>query len=70
MNIGEEYIYRPIDYVTKTENVNHIHYGKKVTVIDFDVLGRIWIAINDFPQCNQREYHNRFLAEIYELYSL
>ena len=27
---------------------------KKVTVIDFDVLGRIWIAINDFPQCNHR----------------
>ena len=40
MNIGEEYIYRPIDYVTKTENVNHVHYGKKVTVIDFDVLGK------------------------------
>ena len=29
MNIGEEYIYRPIDYVTKAENVNHAHYGKK-----------------------------------------
>lgn len=69
MSIGEEYIYRPIDYVTKTDNVSHVHYGKRVTVIDFDVLDRIWVSINDFPRCNHREYHNRFLAEKCELYS-
>lgn len=68
MSIGEEYIYRPIDYVTKEDNTNHVHYGKKVTITDFDMLDRVWIAINDFPQCNHREYHNRFLAEKYELF--
>lgn len=60
-------IYKPINYATGQVDTDHIHYGKSVTIISRDNLGRYRISIDDFPQCNSRELKNRFYANEEEL---
>lgn len=64
----------PTDYVetlkrrkTVTDK-SHPHYKKTGVVIsDTDRLGNVYVALDDFPECNHREKFNRFLYSIKEL---
>lgn len=69
-NKKKKFIWNPINRVTKQVEIEHPHYGKIVTMISEDTLDRIWISIDDFPECNYREHKNRFLAGKDELVEL
>lgn len=53
LKVGDKAIYRP-------NWKNHIHDRKTITIIGHDTLNRYIFSIDDFPNCNHREYHNRF----------
>lgn len=44
------------------------HYGKIGTILENpDRLDLVKISIDNFPNCNHREYHNQFYYDIEEL---
>lgn len=59
-------IFRPIDYRTHEQDINHIHYGKSVTILGKDKIYYCF-AVDDFPNCNGREQKNRFYAKHEEI---
>lgn len=59
-------IFKPIDYRTYEQDINHIHYGKSVTILEKDRFGYRF-SIDDFPNCNNREKKNRFYARHEEI---
>ena len=70
MKIGDKYIWKPYNHATKNENTEHVWYGHIVTVIGFETLDRVWISVENFPNCNHRERKNRFCADKYELFEI
>lgn len=36
------------------------HFKKIATILEIDKLNLIKVSIDNFPNCNSREYHNRF----------
>ena len=70
MEKGEKFIWWPINRATGNIETTHTHCGKVVTFIEKDILNSVWISMDDFPMCNDRDNVNRFLAELNELYSL
>lgn len=67
MKPGDKVIWKPIDYRDMSQNTSHIWYGAKATILEIITLDRAIISIDDFPNCNHREYHNRFCADFNEL---
>lgn len=55
-------ILKPIDYSTKQQDVNHVFFGKSVTIIEQKKYG-YWYSIDDFP--NNKE--NLFFAPTDEI---
>lgn len=64
---GKKFVWNPMNRATKQVETEHVHCGKTVSVISEDTLDRIWISVDDFPNCNDREHKNRFLADKDEL---
>lgn len=62
-----KYIWKPINRATKQFETEHPHFGKVVTVIGNETLGRLRISVDDFPNCNDRKHVNQFVAEPDEL---
>ena len=70
MKIGDKYIWKLYNHATKSDDTDHRWYGHVVTVIGFEPSGRVRISVDDFPDCNQRELKNRFMADKYELFDV
>ena len=65
MNIGDKAI---IKVEICANNLKNPHYNKVVTILELpDRLGLIKVSIDDFPNCNHRDYHNQFYYNIDEL---
>jgi hypothetical protein len=41
-------------------NCKNPHFGKIATVQKIDRLNQVGVSIDSFPNCNHRDYHNRF----------
>lgn len=67
---GKKFIWKPINRVTEQQEINHVHFGKIVTVIGLETLNRVKISVDDFPQCNGRIFKNQFVADQDELEEL
>lgn len=65
---GNKFIWEPINRATRKTEVKHPHFGKIVTVIGSETLGRVRISVDDFPNCNDRLNVNQFVAEKDELH--
>jgi hypothetical protein len=65
MKIGDKVI---IKEEICANNLPNPHYNKVATVIENpDRLNLVKVSIDDFPNCNHREYHNRFYYQLEEL---
>lgn len=65
MNIGDKVIIKTEIYAN---NLINPHYNKIATVLkEPDRLGLVKVSIDNFPNCNHREYHNQFYYDIDEL---
>lgn len=65
--VGDRIIWRPIDRRDMSQDKTFVWYGAKGTVTMLMALDRAYIALDDFPQCNDRERANRFCASFDEL---
>lgn len=65
--IGDRVIWKPIDRRGMSQDKSFVWYGAKGTVTKLMTLDRAYIALDDFPQCNNRERENRFCASFDEL---
>ena len=65
---GKKFIWKPINRATRKAEEKHPHFGKIVTVIAPQTLGRVRISVDDFPNCNNRLNVNQFIAEKDELH--
>lgn len=52
------------------QEINHVYFGKIVTVIGLETLDRVKISVDNFPQCNGRIFKNQFVADKDELEEL
>ena len=55
---------------TGQQEINHVYFGKIVTVIGLETLDRVKISVDNFPQCNGRIFKNQFVADKDELEEL
>ena len=68
MNIGDRVVYKPIDFRfgQKRQNTENLYYGTFGTVIKKDfiagVIKRYVIALDNFPNCNDRKSKNKTWA--------
>lgn len=65
--VGDRVIWKPIGQRDGFHDKLFEWYGAKATVIMIITLNRAYIALDDFPNCNDREKHNRFCANFEEL---
>lgn len=72
--IGERVRIIPHDYMRVDENgkhppdLSHMHYGKTgVVLTEPDVLGSVYVALDDFWNVNRPEIKNRFYYAVSEL---
>lgn len=65
--VGDRVIWKPIDRRDMSQDKTFAWYGEKGTVTMLMTLDRAYIALDDFPQCNDRERANRFCASFDEL---
>jgi len=64
-NVGDKVI---IKKEICANNLINPHYNKVATVLEKpDRLGLVKISIDDFPNCNHKEYHNQFYYDIEDL---
>lgn len=70
IEVGKRYIWFPINHATKKIETEHGWCGHFVDVIGKETLGRFKVSVVDFPNCNHREYHNRFTADESELINI
>jgi hypothetical protein len=65
MQIGDKVI---IKEKICANNLPNPHYNRIATILEEpDRFDRVLLSIDDFPNCNHREYHNRFYYDINEL---
>lgn len=58
LNIGDKVI---IKREICANNLINPHFDKIATILKVDkIFDRIQISIDDFPNCNHRDYHNKF----------
>ncbi len=62
-----KFVWKPINRATKQIETEHPHYGKIVIVIGAETLDRVRISVDDFPNCNDKEHVNQFVADKDEL---
>ena len=67
---GKKFIWKPINRATGQQEINHVYFGKIVTVIGLETLDRVKISVDNFPQCNGRIFKNQFVADKDELEEL
>lgn len=65
--IGDRIIWKPIDRRDGSQDKSHVWYSAKGTVIMIMNLDRAYIALDDFPDCNDRKNANRFCTAFDEL---
>lgn len=65
--VGDRVIWRPIDRRDMSQDKTFVWYGAKGTVTMLMALDRAYIALDDFPNCNNRKQANRFCASFDEL---
>lgn len=46
---GKKFIWKPINRATEQQEINHVYFGKIVTVIGLETLNRVKISVDDFP---------------------
>ena len=67
---GKKFIWKPINRATGQQEINHVYFGKIVTVIGLETLDRVKISVDNFPQWNGRIFKNQFVADKDELEEL
>ena len=65
--VGDRIIWKSIDRRDGSQDKSFTWYGAKGTVIMLMNFDRAYIALDNFPDCNDRKNANRFCADFDEL---